>query len=152
MKNIREKWEIYLQNPLNFSLISLKILHDFSWESLGILLKIRRCFISYESTKNPYEFCRESPKNPWRINTEISPQFPVDSRFTHYPNFSRDSPPLRIHHPQGFPAESGWICLLGVRHYCNYWEQSSKFPAESVTIIEYWVVPSFCRADSYQIS
>ena len=104
MKNIREKWEIYFQNPFNFSLISLMILHYFSWESLGILLKILHCFISYESTKNPYEFCRESPENLGRTNVEISPQFPRGFSFHSQPKFLRGSPSTKdsLQNPRDF--------------------------------------------------
>ena len=51
---------------------------DFPWFFLRfskISLKILHCFISYESTKNPYKFCRESPEYPCRIRAENSLQF-----------------------------------------------------------------------------
>ena len=114
MKNIREKWEIYYQNPLNFSLISLSTLHDFSCESPGILLKIRHCFISYESAKNPYEFCRESPENPWRINAEISLQFPRGFSFHSQPKFFRGFPSTKDAPSPGIPCRIRVILPAGL--------------------------------------
>ena len=83
-------------------MISLENLWRFSYESATVLsLWIRR-----KSLWILQGISGKSLENQRR-------NFPVDSRFTHNPNFSGDSPPPRIHHPQGFPAESARFCPLG---------------------------------------
>ena len=81
-------------------MISLENLWGFSLKSATVLSPMNPPKIPKNSAGNlkkiPGESTRKFPLN-----------FPVDSRFTHDPNFSGDSPPPRIHHPQGFPAESG---------------------------------------------
>ena len=49
---------------------------------------ILHCLIPYESTKNPYKFCREG--NPEESTHKIPLNFRVDSRFTYNQNFRVD--------------------------------------------------------------
>ena len=85
----------------------------FSWESLGILLIIRHCFISYDPTKIPMNSAGNLRKIPEESTWKFPLNFPVDSCLTDNPNFCGDSPPPRIHHPQVFPAESARFSPLG---------------------------------------
>ena len=116
---------------------SLKFLPDFSvdstwisWESLGILLKIRHCFISYESTENPYEFCRDSLENPWRINADISPQYPCGFSFHWQPKILRGFPSTKDPPSPGIPYRIHVILPAGNRviFFCSLVPHSTSRP------------------------
>mgnify|MGYP001796542806 CR=1 FL=1 len=116
-----------LQYLFNFPLISPYIAYDFSWESPRIPLKILHCFISYESTKNPYKFCRESPGNPWRIHTEISPRFPRGFSFHLQPKFPRGFSSTKYPPSPGIPRRIRVIFPAGKGKYV--WQKSLKWVA-----------------------
>ena len=81
---------------------------------------------------NPPKIPMNSAGNLRQIPVESTRKFPlnfsVDSRFTYNPNFSGDSPPPRIHHPQGFPAESAWFCPLGLYQELIMWQRHIHSP------------------------
>ena len=56
-------------------------------------------FYLYGSAENPYEFCRESPENPWRINAEISPWILVSLT-------TQISPGIPLHQGSTIPRDS----------------------------------------------
>ena len=96
--------------------ISLKFPPDFSVDFPWFLLIISEdspgiCdwFISYESTKSPHKFCRESQGNPQRINTENSPQFPRGFSFQFQPKFTRGFPSPMYPPSPGIPRR---ICVM----------------------------------------
>ena len=78
-ENIRDKWEI-LQLPLNFSLISLQISHDFSWESPRIPLKILHLLSPINPPKisiNPVGNLQEIPEESMQKFSSISTWIPL---------------------------------------------------------------------------
>ena len=92
---------VSLKFPPDFSV-------DFPWESLSIPLKIIHWFISYECTKYPHKFCRESSENTWRIHAENSPQFPCGFSFHIQPKFPRRFP-SNYSPSRGIPCR---ICVI----------------------------------------
>ena len=92
---------VSLKFPADFSV-------DFPWESLSIPPKIIHWFISYESTKYPYKFCRKSSENPWRIHAKNSPQFLRGFSFHLQPRFRRRFPSKYLSSP-GIPRR---ICVI----------------------------------------
>ena len=128
MKNIREKWEIFVALSLKFSLsffvasssFLMQVYEDSPSNPPLVLYPIYQQTIPINSTwKIPKESTRKSALN-----------LHADSRPTDNPNFLQDSPPPSIHHHRMFPAESTWFWLLSPQPFMNQilLRKSSPFP------------------------
>ena len=126
-----KKFQIFIvfnikQRKMTDTAISLKFHPDFSvdfpWCHLRISedsLKIWNWFISHESAKNPYKFCRESPGYPQGINIKNPPQFPRGFSFYLQPKFPRGFPSTMYPPSPGIPCRIRVILPAVYRRYWN---------------------------------